>query len=242
MIDNIEIKYSFKFADRPPEIIALQLDARTLEVVKRPSGDLPEWTRLGYHQCSHCPLDLLKTRHCPVALSLIDVVRRFCDVKSHEAVDLEVVTIERKVSQYTVAQRGISSLLGLLISTSGCPHTDFFKPMARFHLPLASEADTLFRVSGMFLLGQYFRNKEGKQEAAELYGLRKIYENMHLLNVKIAERLRSATKADSSVNAVIVLDVFTHNFHYEFEEELVELRSLFLPYLADSYQELMGDL
>ena len=241
-MDTIDIKYSFKFDDQQQEVIDLKLDPQTLEVVNRPCEDLPEWTRLDYHQCPHCPLDTLKTRHCPVAVSLIDVVKRFCDVTSHEAVDLEVTTVERKVSQYTVAQRGISSLLGLLISTSGCPHTDFFKPMARFHLPMSSEEDTLFRVTGMYLLGQYFRKKDGKEDGLELHGLIKIYENMHLLNVKIAERLRRATREDSSINAVAVLDVFTHAFQYFIERDLVDLRRLFLPYLSDSYHELMEDL
>ena len=234
LVKTIDIKYSFKFADRPPEVIDLQLDPQTLEVVNRSSENLPEWTRLAYHQCSHCLLDVLKTRNCPVAVSLVDVIKRFYDVTSHEAVDLEVVTVERNISQHTVAQRGISSLVGLLISTSGCPHTNFFKPMARFHLPMSSEEDTLFRVIGTYLLGQYFRKKDGKEESYELHGLTKIYENMHLLNVKITERLRSAISEDSSVNAVIVLDVFTHNFHYVFEEDLVDLRRLFTSYLSDS--------
>jgi hypothetical protein len=180
-------------------------------------------------------------RHCPVAVSLADVVHRFSDVKSHEAVDLEVITAERKVSQHTVAQKGISSLLGLLISTSGCPHTDFFKPMARYHLPLASEEETVFRVTGMFLLGQYFRNRDGQPETLALEGLRKIYGNMHLLNVKISERLRCAIKEDSSLNAVTVLDVFAHAFEYELEEDLVYLRRLFRPYLAGSYCEIVND-
>jgi hypothetical protein len=232
---TIDIRYSFRFAARPPEIIDLQLDPLTLAVVNRPVSDAPEWARLAYHQCPHCPLDVGKIRDCPVAVSMVDVVHRFYDVKSHEVVDLEVVSVERKISQRTVAQKGISSLLGLLISTSGCPHTDFFKPMARYHLPLASEEETVFRVSGMFLLGQYFRNQNGQPETLELHGLRQIYANMHLLNGKISERLRCAIREDSSLNAVIVLDVFAHTFEYALEEDLVDLQRLFLPYLAGSH-------
>lgn len=241
-MDTIEIKYSFKFDDQQQEVIDLQLDSRTLAVVNRASDGLPEWTRLDYHQCSHCPLDIPKKPYCPVAVSLVDVATRFCNVASHEAVDLEVVIGERKISQYTVAQRGVSSLIGLLISTSGCPHTDFFKPMARFHLPLSSEEDTVFRVTGMYLMGQYFRKKGGQQADLDFQGLSRIYQNIHLLNVKIAERLRSAIEEDSSLNAVAVLDVFTHNFHFVIEEELADLRQFFHSYLAESYHALVEDI
>lgn len=241
-MDTIDIIYSFKFDDLREEVVALKLNPRSLELVNRPKDDLPGWTALSYHQCSHCPRDILQFQHCPVAINLVDVVKKFCNVKSHEMVDLEVVSLHRKVSHNVVAQKGISSLLGLLIATSGCPHTDFFKPMARFHLPLASEEDTLFRVTGMYLLAQYFRKKNGLKEDFGLHGLTRIYENMHLLNVSIAERLRSATKEDSSLNAVVVLDVFTHNFLDVIEEHLVDLLPLFLPYLTGYYSDLVADL
>ncbi len=241
-MDTIDIKYIFKFSDGRREDIELQLDPHTLDVVNRSLESPPEWTGIDYCRCPRCPFDPLDISYCPVALSLVDVVTRFGNVISHEPIDLEVVSAGRIISQRIPAQKGISSLLGLLISTSGCPYTDFFKPMARFHLPLSCEEETVFRASGMYLLAQYFRKREGGKEDLELQGLAKIYDNMHMLNVSVARRLRHATKEDSSINAMTVLDVFTHTFQYVIEDELADLRQLFMPYFTESYQKLLDDL
>ena len=34
---------------------------------------------------------------------------------------------------------------GLIMATAGCPWTDRLRPMARFHLPFATEAETVYR-------------------------------------------------------------------------------------------------
>ncbi|MDT8334133.1 MAG: hypothetical protein RQ753_00390 [Desulfurivibrionaceae bacterium] len=241
-MDTIEIRYIFKFSDGRREQIDLRLDPHTLDVVNRSPENPPEWVGIDYCRCPHCADAGLVTPYCPVALSLVDVVKRFGNVTSHEPVDLQVVSAGRTISQHTVAQKAISSLLGLLISTSGCPFTDFFKPMARFHLPLSSEEETVFRASGMYLLAQYFRKREGQSEDCELRGLARIYDDLHRLNVSIARRLRHATKEDSSLNAMTVLDIFTHTFQCVIEEELAELRQPFAPYFSGSYQKLLDDL
>lgn len=236
---NLEIRYSFKFGDGRREIIDLAIDPHSVEVVNRPAHDLPEWTRLEFEQCPHCPLSSREVPHCPVAVSLIDMVPRFDGVMSYDRVELEVVTAGRKIVQNIEAQKAISSLVGLLISTSGCPHTSYFKPMARYHLPLASGEETMFRATGMYLLAQFFLKKMGKAVDCDLQGLARLYENMHLLNISIAERLRSATRTDSSINAVIVLDLFTHTINFVIEDHLQEIQHLFDPYLEDYYQTLL---
>jgi hypothetical protein len=48
----------------------------------------------------------------------------------------------------------------------------------------------------------------------------------------VADRIRAATKTDSSVNAIIVLDVFAKMVEIEIDESLSRIRSLFQPYLA----------
>lgn len=230
---NLEIEYIYKFGDGRREIVKLEIDPRTVEVVNRPDHDLPEWTRLEFEQCRHCPLNGREVPYCPVAVGLIDVVPRFDGVMSYDLVDLEVITAERRISRSIEAQKGISSLIGLLIATSGCPHANYLKPMARFHLPLASSEETLFRATGMYLLAQFFLAKEGKPQDSDFGGLTRLYQNMHLLNVSIAERLRSATRTDSSINAVIVLDLLTHAISFVIEDHLQEIRHLFDPYLED---------
>ena len=101
-----------------------------------------------------------------------------------------MITTERKISQMTTAQKGISALMGLIIPSSGCPHTTFFRPMARYHLPLANREETIYRATSMYLLAQYFLNKDNKPIDIELKGLVQIYKNMELVNITMAERLR----------------------------------------------------
>jgi hypothetical protein len=233
-MEILEISYCFILDDQRREVFDLQLDARSLELINKGSQDFPFWTDLEYHQCPHCPLNKESVPHCPVATTLASVIERFENVFSYDEVDLEVITSQRHVTQHTTAQRALGSFIGLLFATSGCPHTDYFKPMARFHLPLASLEDTMFRVTSMYLMAQYFRHKEGKECEFELTGLAEIFDNMHQLNIMVTERIRSATQTDSSINAVIQLDSILGLMPYVSEEKMAEIRHLFVAYLSDS--------
>ena len=177
-MDVIEIQYIFRFNEEKLETIDLRLDAEHLEIVNKPASPLPDWTRLDFNQCPHCPLDGTHHPICPVAQCLVEVVTRFDKILSYDEVELEVITSERKVLQQTTAQRAISSLLGAIIPASGCPHTSFFRPMVRFHLPIATRRETIFRATGMYLLAQYFLGEEGRKTDFELTGLTKIYKNL----------------------------------------------------------------
>jgi hypothetical protein len=120
--------------------------------------------------------------------------------------------------------------MGLVIATCGCPHTAFFKAMGRFHLPLSSNEETLFRATSMYLLAQYFLTMEGRPARLELEGLTKIYRNMQIVNVAIANRLRSTSISDSSINAIVILDNFAKSLPHAIEKSLKDLRHLFLPF------------
>lgn len=236
----IEIRYIFRFNEKKHELIDLQLDDDRLEIINRPDGELPEWTQLGFEQCPHCPLDINIYPVCPVAQCLVDVVTRFDKILSYDEVNLEIITSERKVFQQTSAQRAISSLLGVIFPASGCPHTAFFRPMVRFHLPIATRQETVFRATGMYLLAQYFLGKQGGKVDSGLTGLTQIYRNLNTVNIHIADRLRSATQTDSSINAVITLDVFTQTVPFVIEDQMEEVRNLFKPYLSEFYQNVVN--
>ena len=238
-MDIINIRYNFKFDSQRQEIVDVALDARTLTAIRNIDNNLPDWTKLEFHQCPHCPLNRAVHPVCPVAAILVDVVRRFDQIISYDPVDLEIITAERTISLNTTAQRGISSLVGLLFPASGCPHTAFFRPMVRFHLPMANKQETLFRAAGMYLLAQFFLRKDGHTEDSELHGLTQIYKNLNVLNIHVAERLRSATRTDSSLNAIIILDVFTQALPFVIDDHLNEMRYLFEPYLSDFYATVM---
>jgi len=67
-----------------------------------------------------------------------------------------------------------------------------------FHLPLANEHETLIRAVGMYLLGQYFSLKSGEEFDANLKGLVASYEELQLVNLSIATRLRESGEIKES--------------------------------------------
>ncbi len=82
----------------------------------------------------------------------------------------------------------------------------------------------------MYLLAQYFLKKEGKNADLDLTGLTKIYNNVQIVNTAITERLRASTDTDSSVNAIILLDMYAQSLPIVIEEYLEEIRYLFSPF------------
>jgi hypothetical protein len=230
-MENIVIQYCFRLPDATQEIFNLEFDAQKLDLIGNTPDIIPHWVRLDFHQCPNCPLNSNSHPNCPLVLNLVKIIGRFDNLLSYEEIQMDVVTEERHISQHTTSQRGISSLMGLLIATSGCPHTAFFKPMARFHLPLASKEETIYRATSMYMLAQYFLKQEGKGMDLDLEGLNKIYYNIELINRAIAKRLRTITKSDSSVNALILLDMYAKATKFSLKESLMELRNLFTPYL-----------
>jgi len=228
---NLTIKYHFNFDDGSEETFALLLDQELFKLQSLDSQPPPAWTSLDFKQCPNCPLDKATHPQCPVAVNLTQVVNRFADVISHDAVTLRVETEQRSVTVKGSAQEGISSLLGLIMATSDCPHTAYFRPMARFHLPFASELETTYRSTSMFLLGQYFRNLDGQAMDLQLKGLKEVYEALRIVNKSLADRLRSASESDSALNAVVLLDIYAMVVPDAIEESLEELRPMFKGFL-----------
>jgi hypothetical protein len=230
---TIAIQYGFRLSKDRQEVFNLELDEEYLELVGDFSTNLPDWTRLDFRQCPNCTLDIETHPRCPAASHLADIVKRFADILSYDEVHIDVLTEERHISQDTSAQVGIGSLMGLVMATSGCPHMVFFKAMARFHLPVANDYETVYRSVSTYLLGQYFAAKAGKKADLALKGLKDIYKNVKLVNSCILDRLRSVTEKDSSLNAVITLHLFAEAVLINIAESLEEVRHLFVPYLKN---------
>ncbi|WP_375191514.1 hypothetical protein [Marinobacter sp.] len=170
-------------------------------------NDIPHWAKLDFHQCSHCPLLPDDHSYCPYALALVEPVEQTSLRASHEAVVLEVSTRGRQIHAETTLQRAMGSLLGLIGPFSGCPVTAILRPMARFHLPLSNPDETLTRVFGTFLVGQYLRAQHGKVADWSMDGLQTIYRDLRVLNHAMSKRLRAGQKEDSGVNSFVLLDV-----------------------------------
>jgi hypothetical protein len=225
-----EITYTYTLPVGPRTSFRMRFDEESFALVDTPK-ELPAWTELAFHRCPHCPADPDTTRNCPLAVALVEPVTIFGDVLSYAALKVEVSMEGRTITYEGQAQDGLTPLLGLLGATSGCPLLAPLRPMARFHLPFASERETVYRAASMYALGQYFRRKSGKYADLELEGLGNIYAKIGKVNLSMASRLRAAAKEDSTLNAMVLLDIYAKSVPYALEESLEELRSLYTAYL-----------
>lgn len=233
-MSTVDIIYRIKLDKDRAESFKFRMDDETFDLMSDEVADPPTWTRLDYGQCPHCPLSTEEHTYCPLALQLHSIVDRFHDTRSIDEVEVRVIAAERQVAQRTSLQRVIASMLDLIYPICGCPRTAFMKPLARFHLPLCSEEETVFRVTGMYLLAQYFLSRTASNKGRiEFAGLTEIYNDLHTLNVAIARRLTSATQSDSSKNAITLLDMYSTLVPLLLEDELVEMREFFQAYLPE---------
>lgn len=222
-----DIQYQFSFKNETK----CQFNFRFKEIKtgfeKKPPNKFPNWTLLKNNQCPNCPL---KVKHCPLAVNIVDIIEKFDGLLSYETVDLVVVSQNQEISIKTTIQQGMSSLMGLIIASSGCPHTSFFAPMAHFHKPLASIHEKVFRAASSYLLSQYFLQQEGRDTEFDLKGLTDIYKNLRIVNKAIAKRLRSITESDSAVNAIIILDSHAQALPLMMDSALNDIKQTFSQY------------
>ena len=228
MEDRLRFVYRYRFADGTSKRFDLQLDAADLHLQARRPADLPRWATLPYEKCEHCPLNEKEHAYCPIAANLAGVVEEFKNFLSHERVSVTVECEERVYGKETTVQGGLSPLLGIIMTTSGCPVMEQLKPMVRFHLPFASLDETIFRGVAMYLLAQYFRQQEGKSATWSLEGLAPIYTDVGKVNRDFAKRMQAAAKKDANVNALVNLDVFASMMTFAAEDTLNRLK----PYYA----------
>jgi len=111
--------------------------------------------------------------------------------------------------------------------TSGFPVLGRMGPMVRFHLPFASELETLVRASSMYLLRQYLIGKAGGDSDWSLQGLAEEYRATAEVNRAFARRLRAATPSDANVNALIRLDTFAQSMPESIDSHLEEVAFVF---------------
>jgi hypothetical protein len=226
--EAVKIVYRFSLARFQPEhVFELQLDADTGLFADAAPTNTQAWTDLTFHQCSGCPLNKENSPQCPAAVRLAAVIDRFADVVSFNQIQVTVETAERVISAQTTAQQGLASLIGLVLAASGCPRTAVFRPMARFHLPFASDVETIYRVTSMYLMAQHFAAREGREVDIELKDLAMVYRGVHQVNLGLVQRLRAATHQDAVLNAVVLLDVYTSLVPAALDEMLNEIKPTF---------------
>lgn len=216
------VLYHFRFPDGVTATCAVSADAGT------ETANLPAWTALEFEQCPNCPLDPAGTPRCPMAVRFIPLIAMIGKLRSYEQVEVRVQTPERKVGKVTTVQRGVGALMGLLAAGSDCPHAAFLRPMAHFHLPFASEEETIYRAASTYLLGQYLLARQGGTPDWELDGLKARYLALQTVNGGMARRLRHAVEDDGAINALIVLDLLAKALPHSIDEQLDEMKAIFL--------------
>ncbi len=214
-------------ADRAAQQRDIDIHLDDEQRIRLPAGfEPPDWTRLDYHQCSHCPLDPAEYRYCPLALKLAWILPERGLPPSHHTITLEVDTPERTYRAETTLQRALSSLFGLVSALSDCPHTRFLRPMALFHLPVSMDREALVRVLAFRLLDRYLEHRRDPQIPVDLEGLDEAYRNLNRLNRDFLERLRDGS-SDAPVNAVLLLEMLTREMNWELEDELAHVAEFF---------------
>jgi hypothetical protein len=229
--DTIDIIYSYKFENGTVKLFNVSLNKKNLSFIPEGNHNPPLWTLLSNNKCANCTLKEEINKYCPVALNLTSIVDEFKEYFSYERVSVTVTTEERTYSKDTTLQAGLSSLLGIVMVTSGCPVMEYLKPMVRFHLPFAVIEETIFRMASMYLMSQYFLKQNGKAADMELNGLKKIYTEVNQVNIDFARRLTEAAKKDANVNALVNLNCFAIMIPLTVEKKLKELENYFSVYL-----------
>jgi hypothetical protein len=224
MTHALHIRYQFDLPDGSKKHVDLKFAAADFRLANPTPAKPPFWTELKFSQCANCPLNAAEHPHCPAALHMAPAVESLEALVSFDTVGVTVTQPERTVHAETTAQQAMSSVLGLIMATSGCPWTDRLRPMARFHLPFASEAETVYRTVGMFLLA---RELGGVSQTPGFAELQNLYENLHVVNRDMSRRLGAATRTDPARNAMALLDSYTTLLPAALESSLEELKPLF---------------
>lgn len=226
--NTLSYKYLFIFNDGQRYAINIDLDSKTLRYLPNESDLKPSsWTKLDHYKCHNCPLNSEEVPECPLALNLSSVVPKFSDLLSYDKVHIIVESQDRTYTKETTLQNALSALLGIYMVTSDCPNMSSLRPMVRFHLPFASMEETTFRSASTYLLGQYFKYKNGEEADWDLNGLIENYKKVQPVNTGMAQRMRSIVDKDANLNALVVLDVFAKELPYSIEKSLESLEYLF---------------
>ena len=207
-MSTVRVRYRFNLPNGLRETFDMFFEGREFRLLNPVPKPVPFWAELGFNRCENCPLAVAAHPNCPAAAQLAPIVEKIETLVSYQEIRVDVLTAERSITQTTTAQQALASLFGLILSTSGCPRTAFLRPMARFHLPLANELETLYRSVTMHLLDQHFRRGRGERAAENFADLKAAYAQLHPVNRGIARRLRAASRSDPALNAVTLLDTY----------------------------------
>jgi hypothetical protein len=222
------IRYCFAFADGEREEFHVDEQAPAAAPLRSSKG-LPIWMDLDTHRCPHCPLPRNQHVVCPAMNAIAPTIQLFDRRASTDLCDLTVSQNDVTHQAHTPVQNAVRALIGLQFALSACPTLSRLRPLARFHAPLSSADETVFRVFGMYMLEQYLRQTQGERPDWHLDGLHALYHDIHTVNNRLAARIRDASHKDATVNGVVILDALAHVVEHNIHTRLAELIPSFVP-------------
>ena len=219
-MEAITFRYVFSIQDKPQYEIPVSIDSETLNLIDRSDRQHEPWTELQHHQCPNCPLDPGDVRYCPVAANISNVILQFKDGLSIETTHVTAIGPERTYSKTTDLQRGLNSIFGLIMASSDCPHFQWLKPLARFHLPFASFEETLFRALSSCTLSELIEHKTVRDidNICELVKHR--YEQLAIINASLIKRIGHIGKGEADRNAIVTFHSYCQMFNLSLSGEL----------------------
>ncbi len=232
------ISYEFSFGDGKRNVFEILLDPKTVSIIRTRPNFKPEWARLESNQCRCCPLGKESQPYCPIALNIADLIEEYKDMISVDRCIVRCTTPARTYLKETSIQEGLFSILGIIMATSNCPVMEFFKPMARFHLPFSTLQETVFRSTSIYLLKQYFAYKKGHEPDMNLEKLAKYYKKIQMVNEGILGRISDIVTKDASKNALVILYSLSQILSMNIEGRLNSIEHLF----GESGIETMGNM
>ncbi len=227
----INITYQFDFPETNDNSISYRmgLDENNFEYhcYEKELSGMAKWAALDFHQCKNCTLDIKRHPLCPIAKNLNNMVNFFKDTPSFKKTTVFVKTKDRAYVKKCSVQEGLFPIFGLIMATSGCQHMEFFKPLARFHLPFSSVEETFFRVSSTHLLKEYLKKKKNNSDTEiSLDGMLECYSEVEIVNKGILDRINSISEVDANKNALIILNNFAQIIGTKLSDNLETLNKL----------------
>jgi hypothetical protein len=89
----------------------------------------------------------------------------------------------------------------------------------------------------MHLVAQYLRWIDGRTPDWELKELLQLFRDLHRTNIRLADRIRAASKEDATVNSLVILDALADAAELTVEKGLGRLRPVFSIYLEERSPE-----